>query len=62
MELPRDPFILYSYLNTLLRDRGLDFSELCRDMELPEEEIRESLYGASGGGDQREPFTGRDLL
>lgn len=46
MELPRDPFILYSYLNTLLRDRGLDFSELCRDMELPEEEIRESLSKA----------------
>lgn len=46
MELPKDPFILYSYLNTLLRDRGLDFSELCRDMELPEEEIRESLSKA----------------
>lgn len=46
MELPKDPFILYSYLNTLLRDRGLDFSELCRDMELPEEEIRESLSQA----------------
>ena len=46
MELPKDPFILYSYLNTLLRDRGLDFSELCRDMELPEEEIRESLLQA----------------
>ena len=46
MELPRDPFILYSYLNTLLRDRGLEFSELCRDMELPEEEIRESLSQA----------------
>lgn len=46
MELPKDPFILYSYLNTLLRDRGLDFSELCRDMELPEEEIRGSLSQA----------------
>ena len=52
MELPKDPFILYSYLNTLLRDRGLDFSELCRDMELPEEEIRESLSQAGIRSDE----------
>ncbi len=31
--LPRDPMILPSYLNTLLRDKYASLSELCDDLE-----------------------------
>lgn len=31
--LPRDPMILPSYLNTLLRDKYTSLSDLCDDLE-----------------------------
>lgn len=37
--IPKDPVILYSFLNTKLRDQYSSFSLLCEDMELNEEEI-----------------------
>lgn len=37
--IPKDPVILYSFLNTKLRDRYNSFSALCEDMELNEKEI-----------------------
>lgn len=29
MELPKDPFILFSYVNTCLRDQGVTLAEFC---------------------------------
>lgn len=37
--IPKDPVILYSFLNTKLRDQYSSFTSLCEDMELNEEEI-----------------------
>lgn len=37
--IPKDPVILYSFLNTKLRDQYSSFTALCDDMELNEEEI-----------------------
>ena len=38
-DLPRDPFILMSYLNTKLRDEYTSLSALCDGMELDEAEL-----------------------
>ena len=37
--IPNDPVMLYSYLNTKLRDQYPDFDALCDDMDLNKEEI-----------------------
>lgn len=42
-ELPKDPFILLSYINTQIRDRYYSLKELCQVMKVSEEEIREKL-------------------
>lgn len=39
MNLPKDPVILLSYINTLLRDNYADLTELCRSLDASEEEI-----------------------
>lgn len=44
--IPQDPVMLYSYLNTLLRDRYGSLSELCEDLELSETKLRERLSEA----------------
>lgn len=41
--IPRDPFILVSYLNTKLRDFYPDLKSLCRDMGLDQKEIEEKM-------------------
>ncbi len=41
--LPKDPVILLSYLNTLLRDRYPSFSSLCEDQNLDAQEIVSKL-------------------
>lgn len=46
MAIPKDPAILFSYINTLLRDRYSSLKELCGDMQLSEEEITASLKSA----------------
>lgn len=41
--IPNDPVILYSFLNTKLRDFYSSFHELCEDMNLEEEPILKKL-------------------
>ena len=43
MEIPKDPVMLYSFLNTKLRDFYTSFDELCDDMDLDKEEILTKL-------------------
>lgn len=42
-ELPKDPVILLSYLNTQLRDFYKDIHDLCKSLNLSEETIRQQL-------------------
>ena len=44
--LPQDPFILYSYVNTQLRDHYASLDEFCRDAEVSAEELTERLRAA----------------
>lgn len=39
MEIPKDPFILLSYINTKLRDNYSNLEELCKELNISEEEI-----------------------
>ena len=41
--IPKDPVMLLSYMNTQLRDYYSSLEELCRSLNLPENEIREKL-------------------
>lgn len=41
--IPNDPVMLYSFLNTKLRDHYHSFEALCDDMNLNEEEILTKL-------------------
>ena len=41
--LPKDPVILLSYINTLLRDEYSSLSSLCEDRQVDEEELRKTL-------------------
>ena len=41
--LPKDPFILLSYLNTKLRDEYSSLDELCDDLDVSAEELREQM-------------------
>lgn len=42
-EIPKDPVMLYSFLNTKLRDFYTSFDDLCEDMDLDKEEILSKL-------------------
>lgn len=42
-ELPQDPIMLYSVLNTKLRDRYSSLEDLCEDLNLSKEELEEKL-------------------
>ena len=46
MALPKDPFMLLSYINTQLRDNYPDLSELASSLGEDEEAIRETLEKA----------------
>ena len=41
--LPNDPMILLSFINTKLRDEYPDFTALCEDMELNGSQIESKL-------------------
>lgn len=41
--IPKDPVMLLSYLNTLLRDRYPSLEALCQDLELDPNQITEKL-------------------
>ena len=43
MNLPKDPVILLSVINTLLRDKHKSFDELCDDYNIKESEIISKL-------------------
>lgn len=43
--IPKDPMILVSYLNTQLRDFYPSLTELCKSLDLSEEEICTKLAG-----------------
>lgn len=44
--IPKDPMILYSYINTKLRDEYRSFDELCNDLDLDKQEIETKLAEA----------------
>lgn len=44
-ELPRDPVMLLSVINTKLRDYYHSLDQLCEEMNLSQEELREKLQG-----------------
>ena len=45
MDLPNDPMILLSVLNTKLRDYYKSLDELCEDMNVDKDEIIQKLSG-----------------
>ena len=42
-EIPKDPFILYSWVNLKLRDFYPSLDTLCEDLNIEKEEIQEKL-------------------
>jgi len=44
-EIPKDPVILMSYLNTQLRDFFPSLEELCKSLDLNREEIERKMQG-----------------
>lgn len=45
-QLPQDPAILMSYINTMLRDRYATLDELCEDLGIDREELVAKLAQA----------------
>ncbi|MGN6714874.1 protein of unknown function [Anaerocolumna jejuensis DSM 15929] len=43
MTLPKDPFILLSYVNTQLRDKFKTLTELCEILEINEQDLKDRL-------------------
>ncbi len=43
MTLPKDPFILLSYVNTQLRDKCKTLTELCEILEINEQDLKDRL-------------------
>ena len=41
--IPKDPTILLSYINTMLRDKYSSLTDLCKSLNISEEEITSSL-------------------
>lgn len=46
MALPKDPFILFSYVNTQLRDTGVTLAEFCAAEGISEETLKQQLSEA----------------
>lgn len=42
-KLPQDPIILYSYINTQLRDRHMNLDELCEDLNISRKVLENKL-------------------
>lgn len=45
-QLPKDPIMLYSVVNTKLRDRYESLEELCEDLHLSEQDLLDRLSAA----------------
>lgn len=43
MNIPKDPMMLLSYLNTQLRDFYPSFEELCKSMDLDADSLKKQL-------------------
>lgn len=43
MDLPKDPMMLYSVVNTKLRDYYSSLEAMCEDMNLSQQELEETL-------------------
>ncbi len=43
MELPNDPMILFSFINTKLRDNYASLDELCEDLHLNRTRLEQKL-------------------
>lgn len=43
MNIPSDPFILLSYINTKLRDEFPDLDELCRSLDIDRGQLESRL-------------------
>lgn len=41
--MPNDPMMLLSFVNTSLRDKGIDLDELCKSFNIDKKEIEEKL-------------------
>ena len=52
MEIPKDPFILLSFINLKLRDEYNSLEDLCLDLQLNKEELCRKL--AEAGFDYQE--------
>lgn len=46
MEIPQDPFILLSFINTKLRDQYPSLDQLCSDMDIDKQTLAEKLKEA----------------
>ena len=46
MDLPKDPVMLYSFINLKLRDYYSDLDALCEDMNLDRRELEDTLKKA----------------
>ncbi len=46
MNIPEDPMMLYSFINTKLRDSYSSLEQLCEDLDLSEQEIVKKLGSA----------------
>lgn len=46
MTVPNDPFILFSFVNTQLRDTGMTLEEFCKEHDLDAAGICEKLCAA----------------
>lgn len=46
MDLPKDPFILLSYINTRLRDDYSSLDALCDDLHIDREKLEQTLSEA----------------
>ena len=52
-KIPKDPMILFSFVNTQLRDRFCSLEEMCTEMELDQSYIEETLEGAGFSYDSK---------
>ena len=43
--LPKDPYVLLSFINTRLRDQYEDLQDLCADLDVDEQFLQETLAG-----------------
>ena len=46
MELPKDPMMLFSFINTKLRDEYSSLDELCDDLNTDKEDLERKLKAA----------------